>query len=143
MSSSSPPATYEPETRPQSDPEPEGRRPRRDDVEAALRKENARLRRERNDARRRCDRVLGELELEADENAALRRQLDDEVWENDRLRETNARLRRERDEEIRENDFLRRTSSATSTKAGGNGTLLQTPPVASADAVSLTINTRP
>lgn len=83
-----------------------------------LRRENARLRRERNDAYRRSNQHLAALELEAYRAAALGRQLDDEARENDRLYDANVRLRRERNDARRESARLRRGRGAGSEGEG-------------------------
>lgn len=85
---------------------------RRDELEE-LRRENARLRRERDDARRGRDRALGDLEAEARRSARLRRERDDaerdldrEVREGDRLRRRDRDRDRDRDARARESARL-------------------------------------
>lgn len=70
-----------------------------------LQEKNARL-------RRKYDRALGDLVLEADENHSLRRQIDVEIQENSRLRRERNDARRRLVQEVRQTDRLRRERDA-------------------------------
>lgn len=90
----------------------------------ALRRDNARLRRERDVARRSCDRALAALAAEARQSARLRRERDDaerdlarEVRAGDRLREERDRARRRRSQGQDQGQTGSFASSSSSSRA--------------------------